>query len=131
MFHKSQVIAELRKQNEELRQDVKGLSDVNSRLREENEKLRRDYQGIQRELRTALQRRDIAEQACYKSTTNLHHILTKTFGDDPLLECVFYKTYRNKPVIFKDGKEINTDTANDIYIRYCRNEPVTCDIDGI
>lgn len=38
-------------------------------------------------------------------------LLNHLYGNDKTLEAVVFIPYRGRPVIFKDGKEINTDTV--------------------
>ena len=38
-------------------------------------------------------------------------LLNHSYRDDKTLEAIVFIPYRGKPIVFKDGKELNTDTA--------------------
>lgn len=60
-------------------------------------------------------------------TQFMNTILNNTYGDDKTLETVVYIPYRGKPIVFKDGKQIdmNTVTSFDISWAFDRRTDVT------
>lgn len=51
-------------------------------------------------------------------------------GEASNCELLVLKSYRNTPVIYKDGKLISSNNMEDVTIRYSKGEPVRIEIES-
>lgn len=69
-------------------------------------------------------------QKLSKDVQTLTAITQGNLGEASNCELLVIKSYRNEPVIYKDGKLISSDNMEDVTIRYSKGEPVRVEIES-
>lgn len=50
-------------------------------------------------------------------------------GEAPNCEALLIKSYRNAPIVYKDGKLLTNDKMKNIYVRWSVDDPIEVEID--